>query len=142
MLVDGLSQEPLQVILVAPPEMVNPAPANFLVRARVPQLAVLPKVQAVLCHGGHNTVCEALAEALPLVVMPIRDDQPVVAEQVVKSGAGVRLRFGRTKPEQVRDAVREVLSVPSYREAAARIQASFREAGGTRAAAEAVEALL
>jgi UDP:flavonoid glycosyltransferase YjiC (YdhE family) len=141
-LFEALGNEALQVVLVAPPEQATGAPRNFLILPRVPQLAVLPHVQAVLCHAGHNTVCEALAQGLPLVVMPIRDDQPVIAEQVVRAGVGIRLRFGRTRPDELRDAVRRALSAPDLREAARRIQSSFRAAGGTAAAADAVEALL
>src|SRR5262249_30040793 len=70
-----------QVILVAP--HTRDAPANFIVRPYVPQLALLKHVDAVVCHGGHNTTCEALAHGLPLVVAPIKDDQPIVADQVV-----------------------------------------------------------
>ena len=61
----------------------------------VPQLALLEQVDAVVSHAGHNTVAETLAHAGPLVVAPIRDDQPVVANQVVAAGAGVRVRFAR-----------------------------------------------
>src|SRR5262249_50805916 len=71
------------IVLVARPELVPDPPPHVLVRARVPQLALLPHVQAVVTHAGHNTVCEALAHGLPLVCAPIRDDQPVVAAQVV-----------------------------------------------------------
>jgi MGT family glycosyltransferase len=138
---EALAEEPLQAIVVASPELLEPAPKNFLVRQRIPQLAVLPHVQAVLCHGGHNTVCESLAHGLPLVVMPIRDDQPVIAEQVVHAGVGLRLRFGRTRPDELRDAVRRVLKEPAFREAAAGIQKSFKDAGGTRAATDIVEAV-
>jgi MGT family glycosyltransferase len=139
---EALADEPVQVIVVAATELVDPAPSNFLVRQRIPQLAVLPYVDAVLCHSGHNTVCEALAHGLPLVVMPIRDDQPVIAEQVLRAGVGLRLRFGRTRPDELRAAVRQALEEPRFRQAAAVIQASFRQAGGTRAAAEAAEGLL
>jgi MGT family glycosyltransferase len=138
---DALADEDLQVILVAPLEAVGSVPDNFLVRERVPQLALLPRVQAVLCHGGHNTVCEALAEGLPLLVMPIRDDQPVIAQQVVDCGAGLRLRFGRTSATELREAVRRVSREAGFRAAAVRIQESFRAAGGATAAADAIEAL-
>jgi MGT family glycosyltransferase len=138
---EALADQPLQAIVVAAPDLLEPIPRNFLVQPRIPQLAVLEHVQAVLCHGGHNTVCEALAHGLPLVVMPIRDDQPVIAEQVTRSGSGLRLRFGRTRPDELRGAVRRVLDESSFHAAAAGIQASFRAAGGTQAAADAVEAL-
>jgi MGT family glycosyltransferase len=140
-LVEALRDEPLQVIVAAPPQRLAAAPESFLVQARVPQLALLPRVDAVLTHGGHNTVCEALASGLPLVVTPIRDDQPVIADQVARAGAGLRLKFGRLRAPALREAVRRVLDEPSFRESAARLRASFDSAGGAPAAATALEEL-
>ncbi len=139
---EALGGGPVQVILAAPPELVGAVPDNVLCRARVPQVDLLPHVQAVVCHGGHNTVCEALAHRLPLVVAPIKDDQPIVAQQVVEAGAGLRLKFGRVTPADIKDAVGRVLHEPAFRDAAARIQASFAEAGGERRAADLLEALV
>jgi MGT family glycosyltransferase len=133
----------LQVVVVAPPDRVRVPDGVDHVRVfdRVPQLALLPHLDAVVSHGGHNTVCEALAHGLPLVLAPIRDDQPIVADQVVRAGAGLRVRFGRVGAAELRAAVEEVLDVPAYGAAAAAIARSFREAGGAAAAADAVEAL-
>jgi UDP:flavonoid glycosyltransferase YjiC (YdhE family) len=141
--VDALADEPLQAVLVAPPELFADTglPANVVVQERVPQLALLRHVDAVVCHGGHNTVCEALAHGLPLVLAPIRDDQPVVAEQVVRAGAGVRVRFGRVTPGDLRKAVRTVLDEPEHRRAAHEIRRSFDAAGGATAAADRLESL-
>ncbi|MCB5182407.1 glycosyltransferase [Streptomyces antimicrobicus] len=129
----------VQVILAAPPGLVGPVPEHVLLQERVPQLELLPHLDAVLCHGGHNTVCEALAYGLPLVVAPIRDDQPVVAEQVAAAGAGIRVRFGRPRPPELRAALTAVLDSPAHRRAARRIQASFAAAGGAAAAADRLE---
>jgi MGT family glycosyltransferase len=137
----GAGAPPPQGILVAPDGLLPSVPANVLVRSYVPQLALLPHVHAVVCHAGHNTVCEALAQGLPLVVLPIKDDQPVVAEQVVAAGAGIRLKFGRVRAEELREAVGRVLHEPSFRDAAARVRRSFAEAGGAPRAAELLEAL-
>jgi MGT family glycosyltransferase len=137
---EALAGEPLQAVFVAPPGLVAEAP-NILVRERVPQLALLPHLDAVVSHGGHNTVCETLAHGLPLVVAPIRDDQPIVAEQVVQAGAGVRVQFGRVRPVDLRQAVRTVLDEPAYRAAAGDIRESFEAAGGAPAAASRLESL-
>lgn len=133
---EALGSEPLQVILSAPRGLLGEIPANFLVRDYVPQLELLPHLSAVLCHAGHNTVAEALSHGLPLVMTPIRDDQPIVASLVERVGAGIRLRFGRLRPQTLRDAVRRVLDEPDFREAAARIRASYEAAGGAPRAAE------
>ncbi|GIJ67164.1 glycosyltransferase [Virgisporangium ochraceum] len=104
----------------------------------IPYLAVLRRTSLVICHSGQNTACDALWHGIPLVVAPIRDDQPAVAAQVVAAGAAVRLRFARAGVAQVAAAVDTVLGDPAYAAAAARIGASFRAAGGAGAAADAL----
>lgn len=131
----------VQLILAAPGDLTGTLPPNVLHQEYVPQLQLLPHLDAVLCHGGHNTVCEALAYGLPLVVAPVRDDQPIVASQVAESGAGVRVRFGRAGADELRQALTAVLDDPAHRTAARRIQASFAAAGGAGAAADRLEKL-
>jgi MGT family glycosyltransferase len=131
----------LQVILVAPPGLVSSPPEHVLVREYVAQLDLLPHLHAVVSHAGHNTVCEALAHGLPLVVAPIRDDQPVIASQVVDAGAGIRVHFSRVSATELGNAITTVLDDPSYRAAARRVQASFATAGGADAAADYLEKL-
>ena len=131
----------LLIIAVAPEDFFENIPENFIVQKRIPQLEVLKHVQAVVSHGGHNTVCESLANALPLVVAPIKDDQSRVASQVVAAGAGIRLRFLRFKPEEMYSAVMTLISNPLYRENAEKIKKSFLEAGGAPKAADYLEAL-
>jgi MGT family glycosyltransferase len=134
--IEAADGRPRGVIVVGPPELQTGAPDNVLVCERVPQLELLPHLAAVVCHAGHNTTVEALAESVPLVCAPIRDDQPVVASQVVQAGAGVRINFGRARPDDIAGAVDTVLGDASYRTAAAQIAASFESAGGAPAAAE------
>jgi UDP:flavonoid glycosyltransferase YjiC (YdhE family) len=135
--------ERLQAVVVDPAAALGgPAPdPDVLVLPSVPQLPLLARAAAVICHAGHNTVCEALWHGVPLVVAPIRDDQPVVAAQVVAAGAGVRVRFGRADANRLGQALDAVLTEPVHR-AAQRIQASFRSAGGAAAAAGHLEQLL
>ncbi|OLR92205.1 glycosyltransferase [Actinokineospora bangkokensis] len=118
-------------------------PPTVAVRAHVPQLELLPRVAAVVCHAGHNTVCESLWNGKPLVLAPIRDDQPIVAGQVVDAGAGVRLRFGRATARHIGAAVDAVLDPGGGHLAAAEaISRSFRAAGGVPAAADHLESAL
>ena len=138
---DACRDQPWQAVFVAPPSLVPDQPGNVIVRARIPQLAMLQRVDAVVSHGGHNTVCEALAAGVPLVLAPIRDDQPVVADQVVQAGAGVRVKFSRVKADQLRAAIEQALADDGLRASAQRVQRSFADAGGASAAADHLEAL-
>jgi MGT family glycosyltransferase len=133
--------EPLdvQLIVAAPAGLLPDPPPYVLARPYLPQLDLLPHVDAVVCHAGHNTVGEALAHGLPLVVAPIRDDQPVIAGQVTAAGVGVRVRFARSGPDELRTALISVLTEPAYRAAAHRVRDSFLAAGGAPAAADLLE---
>jgi len=141
--VEAVSRLAVQAVVVAPCDQIEIPRGvdNVLVCPRIPQLAVLDHMDAVVTHGGHNTVCESLARGLPLVLAPIRDDQPIVADQVVRAGAGLRVRFGRVGADELGNALERVLAESSFRAAAARIRDSFEQAGGARAAADAVEGL-
>jgi MGT family glycosyltransferase len=108
---------------------------DVLVLPWVPQLLLMERIDAVVCHAGHNTVCEALWHGVPLVVAPILDDQPVVATQVVQAGAGIRVRYGRVTAAQLGSALDTVLQEPTHRAAASQISTAFRAAGGAPAAA-------
>ena len=130
----------LQAVLAAPPG--DQAPPHILFAGHVPQLALLPHMSAVVCHGGQNTVCEALAYGLPLVVTPMRHDQPIIARQVTDAGAGVALRIDRLRATELRQAVRAVLDDPSYRAAAGVVRDSFAAAGGATTAADRLEKLV
>jgi MGT family glycosyltransferase len=137
--VTALGSLPVQGVVVAPPGLVADPPANVLVRPWVPQLALLARAAAAVTHGGQNTVSEALAAGVPLVVAPIRDDQPINAQQVVAAGAGVRVRFARVRADGLAAALTEVLGDPGYRAAARRVGESFARAGGAATAARRIE---
>jgi MGT family glycosyltransferase len=140
--VDALRERPhLRAVVADPGGAITDAPDHVIVRPNVPQLAVLEQASAVICHAGHNTVSEALARSVPLVVAPIRDDQPIVAQQVVDSGAGVSLRFTHARAGHIGAAVDQVLGEPGFAKAAAQVGDSFRAAGGASAAADHIEAI-
>lgn len=135
---EAFADAPWQVVLAAgtAADTLPPAPANFIVRPFVPQLRLLESARAFVTHGGMNGVNEGLAEGVPLIVVPQRGDQHLVAAQVVEHGAGVRIGPGEVTPARLREAVTTVLEQPSYRQAAQVIGRTLIEAGGARRAAD------
>ncbi|MBO7742977.1 glycosyl transferase family 1 [Paenibacillus sp. MWE-103] len=117
-------------------EELGDIPDNFVVRPYVPQPDVLQSAKLFVTHGGMNSVHEGLYYGVPLVVIPQSADQPIVAGQVARIGAGVRLETQELTAARLREAVGHVLRESSYREAAAAMQASLRESGGYRQAAD------
>jgi UDP:flavonoid glycosyltransferase YjiC (YdhE family) len=86
-----------------------------------PLASLLPGTDAVLAHGGAGTTLGTLSRGIPLVITPQGADQFNQAERVAAVGAGIALQPGEATPEAVTEAVRTVLSEPSYREAAAAV---------------------
>lgn len=125
----------VQALFIAPPELVPDPPANVVVAPRVPVLELMPRLDAVVSHGGLNTVTEALYHGVPMILAPIRHDQPTVARQVADAGAGIEISFWSGTPGEYCAALAAVLDEPGYRENARRVGESFTTAGGARAAA-------
>lgn len=116
-------------------------PPNFIVKPFVPQLEVLQRSDLFITHGGMNSVHEGLYYNVPLIVIPQQFEQSIVAQQVVKHGAGVALGdkppFGQVTAEQLRSAVEQVMKARAqYHAAAVVLGESLRTAGGYQRAAE------
>jgi len=127
------------VIAGAAKESLGALPENVLAVPYAPQLELLQKARLTLSHGGLNTVLDSLACGVPLVVMPITYEQPAIAQRVRWVGAGEMIPLARANSSLVRAQIRKVLGKPEYANAAARIAATIRSAGGVRRACELIE---
>jgi MGT family glycosyltransferase len=116
-------------------------PENVLLREYVPQSELLPRVDAVVSHGGNNTVTESLLHGKPLLVIPVTADQPESAGRVVKSGAGIRLELRRVTGEKLRQSIDALLSDGKFRAAAERIQADYQKTQGAATVVRLLERL-
>jgi MGT family glycosyltransferase len=109
-------------------------PDNFTVLPFVPQLQVLSYTDLFITHGGMNSVNEALYFNVPLIVIPMAADQPIVADRIVELGAGIKLDRDSLTAGQLRDSVQEVLQAPHYRTNSSRIGESLHDSGGQKQA--------
>ena len=101
-----------------------PGSANVHVCASAPHSLLLKDAALAITHAGHGTVIRALAAGVPLVCMPMGRDQNDNAARVEARGAGLRLTPGASA-EKIRQAVRQVLAQPQYRERARRLGQSI-----------------
>ncbi len=116
-------------------------PENILLQDFVPQRQLLPRIDAVISHGGNNTVTESLYFGKPLIVVPITGDQPESAGRVKYTGAGIRLNLHHITPKNLQKAIDQVLYNPTFRENAARIQASYQSTHGASTTVRLLEKL-
>ena len=61
------------------PVRLGQLPGDPIVVSYAPQLEVVKRAALVITHAGLNTVLESLAEGVPLVAIPLGNDQPGVA---------------------------------------------------------------
>lgn len=124
------------------PESLAPARPNTIVVQRAPQLELLKLATLCVTHAGMNTTLEALAQGVPLVAIPITNDQPGVAARILASGTGLFLPLAQLNAETLRGLVDEVLTMPSYRERALAMKAAIAAVDGLEMSAELIEKAL
>jgi MGT family glycosyltransferase len=117
-----------------PPLAGNPVVVDF-----APQLALLQRAALTITHAGLNTVLESLGCGVPMVAIPIANDQPGVAARVAWSGSGVVVPVKRASIRRLREAVDQVWSEHTFRHHAQRLQHAIASAGGVTLAADIVE---
>jgi UDP:flavonoid glycosyltransferase YjiC (YdhE family) len=124
------------------PERLGVLAGDPVVVRFAPQLEIVKRASAVITHAGLNTVLESLSEGLPLVCIPVGNDQPGVAARVAARGAGIVVPRRKLSQARLRSAVRAVLENGKYREAARAIQAAIRSVDGLDLAADLIEEAL
>lgn len=121
------------------PESLPELPGSPLVVGYAPQLELLQKTTLTITHAGLNTTLESLSNGVPMVAIPITNDQPGVAARIAWTGAGEVVPLSRLNIPRLRGAVQRVLREDSYKKNALRLQAAIRKAGGVSRAADIIE---
>ncbi|YAR63724.1 nucleotide disphospho-sugar-binding domain-containing protein [Bacillus cytotoxicus] len=111
-------------------------PSHFIVRPYVPQLEVLKYTNVFITHGGMNSVNEGLYYDTPLLVLPITNDQPLVAKRVEELNAGIVLDYQNITPVALQKAVSHLLNNKIYKEGSRTVGLSLRKAGGYQKAVD------
>jgi MGT family glycosyltransferase len=123
----------------ANPEVLEGIAGNPLVVRYAPQLQLLEKADLTITHAGMNTTLECLTNGVPMVAIPIANDQPGVASRIVWSGCGEAIPVKKVNVDNLRTAIKKVLTEDSYQKNAARLQAAIQKSGGTKRAIDIVE---
>jgi zeaxanthin glucosyltransferase len=121
------------------PKSLPDLPGDPLVVGYAPQLELLQKATLTITHAGMNTALESLSNGVPMVAIPIANDQPGVAARIAWTGTGEVVSLSKSGSSRLRAAVKRVLTEDSYKQNAVRLQAAIRRAGGVSRAADIVE---
>jgi MGT family glycosyltransferase len=92
-------------------EELGPIPRSWLVRRELPQVTVLGQAALAVSHGGNNSVTEAMAAGVPLLLLPLSTDQFAGAAAIEAAGLGAALDPNTATPEQLRTAVESLFAL-------------------------------
>ncbi len=141
----SLSELPVSVVVTVgrelEPQALGPQPANVRVERYVPQSLLLPHCELVVSHAGSGSVVGALAHGLPMVLLPIGADQPFNAARCRELHVARVLDPFQATAADISNAVSSVLSDPSYRRSAQRLQAEIEASPGPEHAVGLLERL-
>lgn len=122
------------------PARLGPAPAGALIARHLPQVALLANTDVMVHHGGNNSVTEAAAAGVPMVVLPFSTDQFAAAAAIERSGLGVVLAPNTLTADGLVAAVDQVLRSDAPERARA-VAAAIERTGGSDAAVDAIARL-
>ena len=89
-----------------------------------------------------NTTLESLSNGVPMVAIPIANDQPGVAARIVWTGTGEAIPLKRLSVPKLQRAIERVLAEDSYKRNALRLQQAIHQAGGVTRAVEIIEQVI
>lgn len=120
-------------------ESLPPLAGSPIVVSYAPQLALLERASVAITHAGMNTALECLTYGVPMVAIPITNDQPGVAARIAWIGAGELVPLKKLTTARLESALKLVLTQPSYRQNALRLKQSIAQSGGVKRAGDIIE---
>ena len=118
-IIRALSPEPWDVIISCGKSYsflkTNNFPKNIHLFESVPQLEILKMADAVITHGGNNTVNETLSFGKPMLVLPVGGEQRDNAEKIIYLNAGLRADISRSPSEEIHFKVSRLINESSFK---------------------------
>jgi zeaxanthin glucosyltransferase len=117
------------------PKQLGDIPANVVVVSHAPQIEILRRSSLSITHAGLNTVLESLSSGVPMLALPITNDQPGVAARIANKEVGVVIPPDQASPANFVAAIKQVLGDSTIRDNVQRVQKAIRSADGLSIAA-------
>lgn len=144
--IEAFKEEPVSVIMsignIVKEDELGEIPENFYIYPFVPQLEVLKQASLFITHGGMNSVNESIYYGVPMLVIPVGNDQPTVAKQVENLQLGRYLKKNNRDSISLRTTAMDILQEPSYKDRLNEFQQKSQAAGGNKVIAHQILAEL
>jgi zeaxanthin glucosyltransferase len=113
--------------------------ANVLVVNHARQIEILKRSSMCITHAGLNTVLESLSNGVPMLALPITNDQPGVAARIANKKVGVVMPPDQASPANFVAAIKRVLGDSTIRNNVRKVQTAIWRADGLSTAADILE---
>ena len=116
-----------------------PCPENVLLVKHAPQLKLIDRADLVITHCGLNTTLECLTRGVPMVGIPITNDQPGVARRIEYHGVGEIITTEMLNPERLSKLIHQVLLDEKYRQKSRLLKSELAQFNGVKNACDLIE---
>jgi UDP:flavonoid glycosyltransferase YjiC (YdhE family) len=138
--VDTFAGHPSYDVLMTTGAFIDPAKIrrapNITVERFVPGSVVMQQAEAVIHTGGNGTTYQAMAAAVPAVVVPFNNDQRINAWLVLRNGVGKPLSPAGLTGKKVFEALHELAADSAVHGRLAQMKAWIAETDAAGAAAD------
>lgn len=115
---------------------------NIFLYDHIDQLDAIEQSDLVITHGGMNSVSECLYYAKPMIVIPLKFDQPGIAKRVAYQRLGETLNIKDVHPRKLQHHLQNLLNNPDIKAQVVQAQNVSRSLNGLKKAVSLCEAML
>jgi len=112
----------------------NPIVVHF-----APQSALLARAALTINCAGLNTTLDSISAGVPIVGIPVAEDQPGVAARIKQARVGEVIPVRQLTVARLRNTATRVLADPRYKQAVEALRAHMKVAPGADEAASIIE---
>jgi hypothetical protein len=128
-IVRGVSALDVEVVLTATGAdlaALGPVPPSVRVLEHSPLRVLLQTCDVVVHHGGAGSTMTAMSAGVPQVLVSHTSEQARIGSRVAAAGIGRHLPGHLNGPDEIREAVVDLLTDPAYRRSAAQVCAEMQ----------------
>jgi len=144
-IIEAFDGEHLRVVVGTPlagSKRFRRLPSNIRFFPQVPQVSLLPKVSVFIFHGGNNSMNEAMAAGIPMLITPIGAEQIYNAERACRLGAGLSADVDHTGPDELRRMTIRILRDDSFKTSADRLRRILSRCDAPRVSSDLIQKIL
>ena len=124
------------------PEQIGETASNILTVVYAPQIELLKRSALCITHAGLNTVLEALGFGVPLLAVPITNDQPGVAARIAHKEVGLAISPDNLSSSDLSALITQAVEDSRLRANAGHLRESICKTDGLAMAAGLIEKAL